>query len=221
MNETDPFCCRDIYLLRHGDTRIDAVRRYIGRTDIALNESGREQARWWKAVLANISFSRIICSDLGRTRETAGIIAEGRDITLDLCSELREIDLGEWDGLTVDEVKRRFPAEYEKRGANPAGFRPEGGESFSDVSGRAVPVLEQVTRNTAGGNVLIVGHAGVNRVLLCYLLEMPLSNLFRLGQDFACLNIIRCANNSVRIRALNIPPGNLQADSVIKEFNPY
>jgi alpha-ribazole phosphatase len=211
MKETGASCCCDIFLLRHGDTRIDAAKRYIGRTDVALNENGREQARWWKAELANIPFSRIICSDLGRTRETAGIIGEGRELTIDLCSELREIDLGEWDGLTVDEVKRRFPVEYEKRGVNPAGFRPDGGESFFDVSGRVVPVLEQVIRDMGGGNVLMVGHAGVNRVLLCYLLEMPLSNLFRLGQDFACLNIITSGKDSVCIRAMNILPGTPQA----------
>jgi alpha-ribazole phosphatase len=209
MKETGASRYCEIYLLRHGDTRIDDVKRYIGRTDVALNENGREQARWWKAELANIPFSRIICSNLGRTCETAGIIAEGREITLELCPELQEIDLGEWDGLMVDEVKRSFPVEYEKRGVNPAGFRPEGGESFFDLSGRVVPVLEQVARSMIGGNVLIVGHAGVNRVLLCYLMEMPLSNLFRLGQDFACLNIIRYENDSVRIHAMNIHPGNL------------
>jgi alpha-ribazole phosphatase len=210
MKEIKSDSFRNLYLLRHGDTRTDSVKRYIGRTDIFLNEKGREQARWWKKRLSDVPLSRIICSDLTRTSETAGIIAEERSIHIDLCSELREIDLGEWDGLAVDEIKSRFPVEYEKRGVNPAGFRPEGGESFFDVSCRVVPVIEQIAKSIDDGNILIVSHAGVNRVILCYLLEMPLSNLFRLGQDFACLNIISYEKDSVQIRAINLHPDNLE-----------
>jgi probable phosphoglycerate mutase len=196
-----------VYLLRHGDTRTDAVRRYIGRTDVPLSEIGRRQAGWWREELASRSFNRIICSDLGRSRETARVIAEGRGVAVETCPELREIDLGEWDGLPQDEVRRQFPAEYEKRGLNPAGFRPENGESFFDVSSRAVPAFEKIIRCTAEGNILMVGHAGVNRVILCYLLEMPLSNLFRLGQDFGCLNVITFGDGLVRIRSINLAPG--------------
>lgn len=205
-DETD-FLQWTVYLLRHGDTRTDAVRRYIGRTDVPLSETGRRQAEWWRTELAPLSFNRIICSDLGRTCETAGIINEGRNAVVETSPELREIDLGDWDGLPRDEVRRRFPVEYEKRGLNPAGFRPENGESFFDLSSRAVPAFEKVVRSTAGGNILIVGHAGVNRVILCYLLEMPLSNLFRLEQDYGCLNVITYGNDQVRIRSLNLAPG--------------
>ncbi len=195
-----------IYLLRHGDTSIDAVKRYIGRSDVPLSENGRRQARWWKTEFASLQFDRIVCSDLGRTCETAGIVAEGRNVAIEPCSDLREIDLGQWDGLPVDEVKRRFPLEYEKRGANPAGFRTPSGESFFDVSGRVIPAMERIMSGARSGNILVVGHAGVNRVILCYLLEMPLSNLFRLGQDFGCLNIIKYGNDCCRILRMNIAP---------------
>ncbi len=205
-SETDVLKCT-VYLLRHGDTRTDAVRRYIGRTDVPLSETGRRQAGWWREELACLPFNRIICSDLCRTRETAGIIADGRSVIVETCPELREINLGEWDGLAQEEVRRNFPVEYEKRGLNPAGFRPENGESFFDVSCRAVPAFEKIIRSTAEGNILIVGHAGVNRVILSYLLEMPLANLFRLEQDFGCLNIINFCNGRVRVRSMNITPG--------------
>lgn len=204
--DTDILKCT-VYLLRHGDTRTDAVGRYIGRTDVPLSETGRQQARWWKKKLASRSFSRVICSDLGRTRETAGIIAGDRNVAVETCPELREIDLGEWDGLPRDEVRRLFPVEYEKRGLNPAGFRPENGESFFDVSCRVVPAFEKIIRSSAEGNILMVGHAGVNRVILCHLLEMPLSNLFRLGQDFGCLNLISFADGMGCVRSLNLQPG--------------
>ncbi len=204
--EAEPLKCT-VYLLRHGDTRTDAVRRYIGRTDVPLSETGNRQAGWWREELASRHFKRVICSDLRRTCETAGIIAEGRYVAVETWPELREIDLGKWDGLSQDEVRRRFPGDYERRGLNPAGFRPENGESFFDVSCRVMPVFEKIVSSTAEGNILMVGHAGVNRVILSFLLEMPLSNLFRLGQDFGCLNVIEFSNGQVRIRSMNLVPG--------------
>jgi probable phosphoglycerate mutase len=197
---------RTVYLLRHGDTRFDAVRRYIGWTDVPLSEYGRRQAGWWQKELSPVHFDRIICSDLERSAETARIISEGRNLNIEFCSDLREINLGKWDGLEMEKVRLQFPAEYEKRGINPAAFRPEGGESFFDLSGRVVPVFEKIIGSSCEGNILIVGHAGVNRVILCSLLEMPLSNLFRLGQDYGCLNVLSCGNDSIQVRSMNIVP---------------
>ena len=195
-----------IYLLRHGDTRIDDVSRYIGWTDIPLSDNGRRQAEWWRKELSPVRFDRIICSDLGRSAETAGIVARGRDVAVESSSDLREINLGKWDGLEMQQVRFQFPAEYEKRGINPAAFRPEQGESFFDLSGRVVPAFEKITRSSCAGSILIVGHAGVNRVILCHLLEMPLSNLFRLGQDYGCLNMLSCGYDFVRVRSMNVAP---------------
>jgi broad specificity phosphatase PhoE len=195
-----------IYLLRHGDTRSDAVKRYIGWTDVPLSEFGRRQAFWWQKELSSFAFCRIICSDLERSAETAKIVGEGRNVTIEFCPDLREINLGKWDGLEMEKVRLQFPVEYEKRGINPAAFRPERGESFFDLSGRVVPAFEKITGSSCEGNILIVGHAGVNRVILCSLLEMPLSNLFRLGQDYGCLNVLSCGNNSLQIQSMNILP---------------
>jgi alpha-ribazole phosphatase len=195
-----------IYLLRHGDTRYDAVRRYIGWTDVPLSKYGRRQAGWWQKELSPVHFDRIICSDLERSAETTKIIAEGRDVTIEFCPDLREINLGKWDGLEMEKVRLQFPVEYEKRGVNPAAFRPEGGESFFDLSGRVIPAFEKITGSSSEGNILIVGHAGVNRVILCSLLEMPLSNLFRLGQDYGCLDVLTRGDDSIRIRSMNILP---------------
>jgi alpha-ribazole phosphatase len=195
-----------IYLLRHGDTRSDAVRRYIGWTDIPLSEKGRQQAMWWNKELSSVPFNRIICSDLDRSAESAKIVADGRSVVIEFCSDLREINLGKWDGLEMEKVRLQFPVEYEKRGVNPAAFRPEGGESFFDLSSRVVPAFEKIIGSLLEGNILIVGHAGVNRVILCSLLEMPLANLFRLGQDYGCLNIITCESDFARIQLMNSVP---------------
>jgi probable phosphoglycerate mutase len=101
---------------------------------------------------------------------------------------LREIALGSWEGLTVDEVRERHPGQYEQRGADLAGFRPAGGESFADVQARAVRFLESLGPLT--GDVLAVAHGGFNRTLLCHVLGRDLSGLFSLAQEYCCVNVL-------------------------------
>jgi len=193
-----------IYLLRHGDSRIDAVRRFIGRSDNPLNETGKAQAEWWHQELSGISFSHIYCSDLKRSIETARIIGSQRHEPLTILPGLSEIDLGRWDGMPISEVRRQFPEDYDQRGIDLAGFRPAGGESFTDLSARVLSAFEGVVQYSKG-NLLIVGHAGVNRVLLCHLLGMPLANLFRLDQGYGCLNILQYVAGSWVVSRMNAP----------------
>lgn len=192
-----------VYLMRHGDIRQDSVRRYIGQADIELNAAGRSQAVSWRTELAGIPLKRIYCSDLCRSHETACIIAEGRNAPVQPLSKLREINMGAWDGQAMDEVRTQYAGEYEKRGADMVYYRPPAGECFADVAARVIPLFEEIVRNTAG-NLLIVGHAGVNRVIISHILGMPLDNLFRLRQDYGCLNVIDCGRERMRLREMNL-----------------
>lgn len=192
-----------VFLMRHGDIRQDNVRRYIGQADIELNATGRAQAISWRTELANIPLKRIYCSDLCRSHETACIIAEGRSAPVQPLSKLREINMGAWDGQAMDDVRSHYAGEYEKRGSDMVYYRPPAGECFADVAARVIPLFEEIVRNTTG-NLLIVGHAGVNRVILSHILGMPLDNLFRLRQDYACLNVIDCGRDGMRLREMNL-----------------
>ena len=194
-----------LYLMCHGDSRQDDVKRYIGQTDLVLNERGIEQARYWQGKLSSVSFYRIYCSDLVRSLETARIIAQDREVQVCSLSELREINLGAWEGLSVTEVRQRFPGEYERRGENFPDYRPRNGERFSDLRRRVVPVFERIAGEMEG-HVLIVGHAGVNRTILCHVLGMPLANLFRLEQQPGSLSILVRKGNALRLRGINILP---------------
>jgi probable phosphoglycerate mutase len=119
-------------------------------------------------------------------------------------SGLREINLGAWEGLAVSDVQRRFPEAYEARGAHLAGFRPPGGESFTDLQKRVVPVFEGILCGP-GSPVLVVGHAGVNRVILCHVLGMPLENLFRIEQPYGAMSIITPGGGPLKVRSLGLP----------------
>jgi probable phosphoglycerate mutase len=200
-----------VYLLRHGDCRQDAVKRYVGQADLPLNAEGHAQAAGWRNKLAAVPLHRIYCSDLSRSYETASVIAEGRSEPVQPLPKLREIDLGGWDGLTFDEVRRFYPSEYQKRGADLVSYRTPGGECFTDVAARVVPLFDQIVRGVTG-NVLIVGHAGVNRVILCHILGMPLTNLFRIRQDYACLNVIDCGRDGMSVQGMNMCNLTLQCD---------
>jgi alpha-ribazole phosphatase len=194
-----------VYLLRHGEIEQGSKARLIGQTDVPLNETGRSQARWWSCHLEHLAFRQIYCSDLARSRETAGILARHKKHTVTPLPQLREINLGQWDGLTRDEVNERFPGEWEKRGQNISEYRPVDGESFADLADRVIPAFETLA-DSREDMVLIVGHAGVNRVILCHVLGLPLRHLFRLRQDYGALNIFQVADGSCQVSLTNLRP---------------
>ena len=121
---------------------------------------------------------------------------------------LREIQLGEWDGLPRDRVRQSHPDLWRARGEDLAGFRPPGGESFRDVQERVVPRVTRIAAETPG-DACIVTHAGVIRVLICHVLQMPLTNLFRIRLDYGSVSIISYSPERVEVCALNLRPSNL------------
>jgi broad specificity phosphatase PhoE len=194
---------RVVFLLRHGDSRQDHLKRYVGQTDTLLNERGRAQAEKLCQELRRISFAGYFCSTLQRSLETARLIAGKRAAEVKQLPEFREIYMGLWDGCSMDEVRCSFPEEYRRRGEDPAQHAAPGGESFAELRQRVIPAFYEILRENEGP-LLIVGHAGVNRVLLAQLLGMPLENLFRLGQDYACLNILVMEKGQVTVQGLNL-----------------
>jgi len=179
-----------VYLVRHGDIGLGEGKKYIGIQDHPLSEQGREQALALKEFFRSIPLSKIYCSNLKRSRETAGIIAEVHNIPLIQIPELQEINMGEWEGKPFREIKERYPEEYRLRGEDILNYRPPGGESFRDCAQRVIPVWHKILE-AGEGNFLVVGHAGVNRVILCHVLGWPLQELFQLKQSYGCINILR------------------------------
>jgi probable phosphoglycerate mutase len=188
-----------IYLMRHGSIVGHEVVRFVGQSEVELDDAGRAMAERRRQSLAGVEFSRVVSSDLSRSMDTAEIVS---GVEPEIVPELREISLGDWQGRTVESVREEMPEAFAARGRDIAGFRPPGGESFEDLAGRAWPAFEKIM-NSARLNVLVVAHGGVNRVLLCRMLGMPLNNLFRLGQDYGCLNLIAFKNGEPVVRAVN------------------
>jgi probable phosphoglycerate mutase len=193
----------EIYLIRHGEITQSSPRRFVGQSDLPLTDRGREQMRQVAGYLVDRGVRRVLCSPLSRCVESAGILGSALGLEPEVAPNLREIGLGAWEGLTVEEVRQRFPGDYEVRGRDLAGFRPAGGESFADLQRRAWAAFEAVADSNT--TQAIVAHGGVNRVLLCRVLGMPLENLFRLGQDYACVNILHVNGGGCLVGAVNMP----------------
>jgi alpha-ribazole phosphatase len=153
--------------------------------------------------LRQVRFSAIYSSDLERSRRTAEIIARGRGLRVRQYKHLREINAGLWEGLCDEEVKERYPREYAERERDPIGFRFPGGESYRDLQKEILPVfLRMIERAT--GNILVVAHKGVNRVLLIHLSGRPLEELYSIPQDYGCVNLIRVSIRPDGARAIKV-----------------
>ena len=194
-----------LYLVRHGAIISVSGKRYIGQIEAPLSESGVEQAWALRNWLEPVRFSQIFCSDLTRSERTAKIITGQKDTPIQVRSGLREINLGAWEGFTFQEIALRSPAEYEARGRDLENWRPPGGESFADCRKRVLPLLHEIL-SASQGNVLLVVHAGVNRLILCEALGIPTGNLMNLGQDSGCVNIIEYSDERCRLLLLNHVP---------------
>ena len=149
--------CR-LLVLRHGQSEWNAARRWQGQADIDLTDLGREQAR--RAAERLTGFAVIASSDMKRARETASIIAAvtGAELT-EPDPRLRETDVGEWQGLTHDEIESQWPG-YLDAHRRPPSFEPD-----SAIVSRVSAAFSDIAARHPGGEVLVVSHAGVLRVM--------------------------------------------------------
>lgn len=201
---------RSVDLIRHGTVVDDGVHRYIGRTDLPMSAAGIAQIEALAAVYAEAPpFAAIWCSDLERSRRTAEILAADRAIPIVVDPRLREIDMGDWEGLDRGAVAATRPEDHAARGRDILGFRPPGGESFADVLARILPVWRDLTEAAGEGRIAVAGHAGVNRLLLCHVLGMPPAKLFCLAKDPGCVDVVEWRHGEPVVRLLDAGPAAL------------
>jgi alpha-ribazole phosphatase len=192
-----------LYLVRHGQVADGHTQRYHGNNDIGLSPAGMRQLENLAARLKSALLAAVYASDLSRSRQGAEILGRERRLAVQTVPEFREINFGVWEGLTFAEIAERFPEELEGRFSDLAGYRIPGGESLTDLSDRVLPKLKEILARHDGQALALVAHAGVNRVILCDALNLPLAHLFRLDQNYGCLNIIDYLPDFTVVRLLN------------------
>lgn len=150
-----------VVLARHGETVFNRERVLMGRADSPLTPEGRELARATATVLQRESVDAVYCSPLGRARATARIYIEGMRVPIILQDGMAELACGEWEGIPRQAVKPgRGPIRSSWNDA------PPGGESYHEAEPRIAAVIRELLGPKAPKRVLVVGHAGVNRVFL-------------------------------------------------------
>lgn len=156
------------YLLRHAPTVWNLEKRVQGHWDSELSPGGEAGTAALAPRLAGLSLARILASDLGRAKTTAGILNRTLRLPVSLDKRLREQHFGEWTGKYWRDIPAEALAAAEARGWH---FQPPGGESRIDVRGRCEHALADAARANAGRNVLVVTHQGVVKAVLYHLLD--------------------------------------------------
>ena len=178
---------RMIYLIRHGEPDFGPAGPVcLGRMDLPLSEKGKEQAKVLAKYFSSIDVTTVYHSPLTRCRQTAELLSLGPRAVIAV-NGLEEVDMGKWDGLAFEEIKLRYPDLYEHRGIDPDKIAPTDGESLEAAGNRFSISFYELIR-ASDGDIAVIAHAGVNKMLLGALLNLDGRQSVKLPQPYCCLN---------------------------------
>lgn len=173
----------EIILVRHGETDWNKNEVFRGRADVALNETGLRQAELEGKYLSGQKIDLVYSSPLQRAIKTSEAIARFQKIEVNAVENLIDFDYGEWQGLTIAEVKEKYPELYQDWLDTPEQVRLPGGESLESVLNRAMPFLEDAVVRCGEGKIALVSHRVVLKVIICALLGLDNSHFWNIRLD--------------------------------------
>ncbi|MFE3111420.1 bifunctional RNase H/acid phosphatase [Kitasatospora indigofera] len=194
-------------LLRHGETALTPEKRFSGSggSDPELSEKGRWQAgRAAEAMAARGTIQAVVSSPMRRTRQTAETVAARLGLDVRIEEGLRELDFGDWEGLTFAEVQERHPADLDAWLAS-AKAKPTGGsESFTTLAHRVGVARDKILARYAGRTVLVVSHVSPIKTLVRLALGAPPDALYRMELSAAALSAVQYyTDGNASVRLLN------------------
>jgi broad specificity phosphatase PhoE len=197
----------DFVLVRHGETVWSANRRYAGATDVALNQAGRRQARRLARWVADAGLEAVWSSPLTRASETAEIAIGETGLPLHVDARLAEVNFGDGEGLTSEQMRERFPRERAAFERDPVAHPLPGSEPPCVALRRALECLEKVTAAQPDGRVLVVIHTTLIRLLICHLLGLPLGDYRRRLPtiEYTALTELRLGGAQAALLRFNAP----------------
>lgn len=174
-----------VYFVRHGETKCNIDGVYYGSLDVPITDKGRQQAEHVGELLKDVTFDRIICSGLKRTKETAEAVLSRQNPenpvpkVWEYEPKLNEMNFGAWEGMHYTEVRERYPEDYRAMMDDWVGCAPTDGEYFLDFNRRVIDGFKGL--NLSGKeNVLVVAHGGSIQCMMCHLLGMDAVNIWHL-----------------------------------------
>ncbi len=191
-----------LYLTRHGQTLWNLEGRFQGWNDSPLSEKGKSNAKALGERLKDICFYEVYSSSVGRAMDTACIISGIDSKQLIQDDDLREINLGSWEGKSVKEVKEKFPKEYDDFWHNPHLYKRVGSESYYDVQKRALKSINKIidkNKNTER-NILVVTHTITLKTIMAYFENRDFKNLWDAPFIYdTSLSLVEINNNRSKI----------------------
>jgi len=193
-----------IILVRHGQTEWNREERFRGRAQVPLNETGLIQAEaTGRRIAAEWRPTAIYSSPLSRAIKTAEVIARYFDLPVQVHPGLTDIDYGQWEGLTPDEVRKLSPKMIDDWFNTPDSIRIPGGETLADVRARAMETINEIVARHEGQSVVVVGHTVINRIILLGMLGLSNDRFWRLRQDTCAMNCIEADMGNFTLVSLN------------------
>jgi len=192
-----------LFLVRHGDTKLNSAERFWGQTDVELSVAGMRQAERLRDRLATQKIDVIYTSNLSRALVTAEIIASSHQLDVITCAELHEINFGKVEGLTFTEVSHLYPELARTWPDRDLTFRFPDGESVDELNNRVSKFLGRLQKHTLEETILIVAHSAPLRLLICHLLGIDLRNWRQFRLDLASLSIMETYPQGAILSLLN------------------
>ncbi len=179
-----------VWLIRHGDTAADG----------GLSAAGRRQMELVATRLRAEPLTAVYSSTLRRAVESARTIAAPAYIE---DADLREIRFGDCEGLSYEEIAARYREIYREWMEEPWKVRFPNGESLGEMRVRVLAAFERILKSEEGHTIAMVTHAGVIRILIAWVLQMPDQSLFRLGQNYAAVNLVTWVDGVPIVQLMN------------------
>ena len=201
MSKLNPSTPTRLYLIRHGE--VSRVGYCNGQVDIPLTASGKRQMERVARLLRQYPIRAVYASDLTRALWGAKKIAGYRRLKVAIYPGLREKCFGKWEGLSLGKIRLQFPNEWRDWMERPDRARPTGGESYREVEMRVRPIFKKILSLHRGQHVAIVSHGGINRIILSWALALDLRHLFRIEQEYACINVVDYDKDETTVNLMN------------------
>ncbi|MBI5779279.1 MAG: histidine phosphatase family protein [Planctomycetes bacterium] len=165
-----------IYLVRHGVTKSNKAKIYMGASKEGLDADGVRQAKALGMKLASKCISTIYTSPIARAKQTARLISARLHTKIIIEKDLREMGLGIWQGMSELAIARQFPKEFALWNTRPAELRMPGRETISRVQNRAVKLIRKLARAHPGGKIIALTHVAIIRCLILYFTHRHLND---------------------------------------------
>jgi len=194
-----------LFMVRHGATDNNLANPPLlqGQADVPLSVAGRQQAERTGRLLATKAIRRVYASPLSRARQTAEAIAAPHQLQVETVDAIQEIDVGDWEGRSWQEISVSEPDRYRQFMANPAEHGYAGGENVTDLFNRVQPAMQELLAANLGRQIVVVGHNLVNRTFLSQLLGLPLARVRTVNQDNCGVSVARYRDGEIKLLSLN------------------